>query len=54
MSDTPPSANTSASQLSQFIERVERLEEERPRGYAQTIAEYRKTVRTFERDQDDE
>ena len=33
---------------------LERLEEERPRGYAQTIAEYRKTVRTFERDQDDE
>ncbi|MBT5574403.1 DUF2312 domain-containing protein [Alphaproteobacteria bacterium] len=29
MSDTPPSANTSASQLSQFIERVERLEEEK-------------------------
>ena len=29
MSEATPSANTSASQLSQYIERVERLEEEK-------------------------
>ena len=29
MSDATPSANTSASQLSQYIERIERLEEEK-------------------------
>ncbi|MDB3999868.1 DUF2312 domain-containing protein, partial [bacterium] len=29
MSEATPSANTSASQLSQYIERIERLEEEK-------------------------
>lgn len=29
MSESTPSANTSASQLSQYIERIERLEEEK-------------------------
>jgi hypothetical protein len=45
---------TKEERIEHLNSEIERLEEERPRGYAQTIAEYRKTVRTFERDQGDE